>query len=214
MKRNKLITRVFALLTSLVLVLALALPCFADENDQPTDDYVTVRIRSSDDLLNCNLEKGVTYIALFYCDYLGQVTSGRCTFSTNTSGIFFLVYNGTGSQPGAIYNESLVLGNSSDVGYAYTVVYFDGTEESESVPLDDIEFTLLVFVPSQEDDIIEEQGWYGQIKNIIKDAVFGSDTVLNDSQEFTLNQIALWLSLVVILLPFVIVAVIVVRCFR
>lgn len=57
-------------------------------------------------------------------------------------------------------------------------------------------------------------GWFGEIFTIIKNAVFGEETVLDANQNFVLTQISLWLTLIVILLPLVVVAIVLVRCFR
>lgn len=68
--------------------------------------------------------------------------------------------------------------------------------------------------PEEPEEPDMPNGWYGELFTIIKNAVFGENAVLDANQNFVLTQISLWLTLLVILLPLVVVAVILVRCFR
>lgn len=213
MKNKKLLTRIFALLASLTLVVALALPCFADETDPLPTDYGYKRVYSYAELL---------------ASYNGGVVEGSCIFrdhfdtdNYNYGSIYLasddrVLISFTLPTSSGIYFYTIEIYSDDTILFQY--VYFeDGQEDdffTETVTWNAIDLFILVPVPVDDNNIIEEQGWYGQIKNIIKDAVFGSDTVLNDSQEFTLNQISLWLSIIVLLLPLIVVAVIVARCFR
>lgn len=55
---------------------------------------------------------------------------------------------------------------------------------------------------------------YNQIYEIIKTAVFETEHVLTAGQTFALEQISLWLSLAVLLLPLIVGVAILVRCVR
>lgn len=55
---------------------------------------------------------------------------------------------------------------------------------------------------------------YNQIVQIITDAVFGSGAVLEASQEFVITQIATYMSLGVVLLPFIVVCIIVAKLLK
>lgn len=214
MKNKKLLTRMFALLGSLVLVVALALPCFADETDQPSTDYVYKQVSSYVDLLSC-VNDSAWYVSCIFKEHFDYdaFCYGSISYYSD-DGLFRISYNVP--TPNGFYQYYIDIADLDYVVFGY-YYYIDGEVDEqilENIHWDDFELYVLVPASVDDDNIIEEQGWYGQIKNIIKDAVFGSDTVLNDSQEFTLNQISLWLSLIVILLPLIVVAVILVRCFR
>lgn len=250
---KKLLTRLFALLASLVLVLALAVPCFADGliseesyclktitfTDRPslwawlTENYSLVQravlsvslapvpvvydsinIRYSGDELSNVLFTGFYPLSIeetsvrYMQNYISITDTGAEALlaekyvtlqdvSDSPSGLSYVLFgDGTPSEIPDAYWEQL--------GVNVTIYYYD-------------EFTLPVSpeTPNEPNTPAEpEAGWYGQVKTIIKNAVFGENTLLNEAQQFTLDQISLWLTLVVILLPLIVGAVILVRCFR
>lgn len=56
-------------------------------------------------------------------------------------------------------------------------------------------------------------GMFGQLYNILRDAIFGKDVSLDDSQDFVLTQISTWMTYIVILLPILVVGLILFRMF-
>ena len=62
-------------------------------------------------------------------------------------------------------------------------------------------------------DNATRSGMFGQLYNILRDAIFGKDVSLDDSQDFVLTQISTWMTYIVILLPILVVGVILFRIF-
>lgn len=56
-------------------------------------------------------------------------------------------------------------------------------------------------------------GMFGQLYNILRDAIFGKDVILDNSQDFVLTQISTWMTYIVILLPILVVGIVLWRVF-
>lgn len=212
MKNKKLLTRLFALLASLVLVLALSLPCFAEENDQLPTDYIYKRVYNYSDL-----------ILLTNSDTFGVPCIVREMFDSEvfvygqlkyyTDGFFSISWTFYGADQ-YYYTLRFLADN-----LLLTVVTFDQsgnqTSESHNLTWDDVSIFILVPVSSSSaDSTTPSSDMYSNLFNILKDAVYGSDAELTGSQEYALTLISTILTYATILLPVILVIFIAVWCFK
>lgn len=235
MKNKKLLTRIFALLASLVLVGALAVPCFADA--QTSDqDYVINSITFTDgnsayQWLTENYDR-VQKVFLYQGGELYGASSNLVSF-TNSSDIH--MFNVSVS----IFSDFVVEGSSSSL--SSVVVLFNLTSENTQLANTSIDFVngqavmlsgqpsitfsntywssagitmtceyVTEYVPKDNNT---RSGMFGQLYNILRDAIFGKDVALDDSQDFVLTQISTWMTYIVILLPLLVVGIILYRVF-
>lgn len=241
MKKIKLIKIVVAVVTALVFCIALAVPCFADSPTESTD-YVINTITFTDGnaayrWFSENNESVVRVIAGISPVPMSISFNSFLTY-TDDSGAFidfvgssFLFSNvvdlGYGSDE--IRTQGLTFRLSAD-SICFTVIpiemnFVDGSYPSISdvilyeVSNDSWGDTLGVYmtveytteyVPKEN---TTRSGMYGQLYNILRDAIFGKDVPLDDSQDFVLTQISTWMTYIVILLPILVVGFILFRMF-
>lgn len=215
MKNKKLFMRLFALLASLVLVFALALPCFADETDPPPTDYLYKRVFSYSDIL---LLKD-----LFYIDVSCIVKESlevdsyfiaKLNFDVATDS--FIVYYERITNDSFVTMQ-LVIDSSDNISFIVIYSYFDGSVETYNYSLDWGSVVLYILVPATADDVnssIPSSDMYTNLFNILKDAVYGSDPELTGSQEYALTLMSTILTYATILLPVILVIFIAVWCFK
>ena len=221
MKNKKLLTRLFALLASLVLVFALALPCFADDA-QPEVQYQDFVIDSFEDLnafVALNLS-GVYSATLYNGNLSDYVFYGAVDVSNN------IYFTGTVSfaNDGHLFLQTF----SADFdvalisGYSFLADYVDNQFEYEALPQQydsfDESLRLVIYnVPvssTPADPATPSSDMYSNLFNILKDAIYGSDVELTGSQEYALTLISTILTYATILLPVILVIFIAVWCFK
>lgn len=217
MKNKKLLTRIFALLASLVLVVALAVPCFAAETDQPPTDYIYKRVYSYDELIAYfNFDNQA-----FPCIVKERMDSdtyfnGDAVFTTSVDSVF--VYWRYGDLYGLTNYELHITDNTDTFELIVSVYPVDEDPSSSTYELTWSDFELYVLVPvssdSSTDPSAPSSDMYSNLFNILKDAVYGLDVELTGSQEYALTLISTILTYATILLPVIIVIIIVAWCFK
>lgn len=224
MKNKKILSRVLAFSATLLLIVALALPCFADEPNNTTRSvYVTVMEEFTDRASLYN----------FLTNHFGDLVSVRFTmdglvmdfnsfvyipnddtYRFSTIMPIYDVYNSDGFLN--VYSVDItsvgsVLGNWT---YGFDVYPVDVSDEQWSL------FGITAGVIYRTELVLEDSatpirtGMFGQLYSILRDAIFGKDVVLDSNQDFVLTQISTWMTYIVILLPILVVGLIVFKLFR
>ena len=283
MKNKKIITRVLTLLASVVLVFALTLPCFADEEQNVVYDSFIEQIPVE---MNTPALEGLIYMTGVDIMEYDTVCSGYLSNGENLLGLgdnpdvsFFLQGDfviGVGQSDTLFLQNHVVLISCSSVSmtvfiyeylpsddpvafftyginardgltYAYLVEFgitgmSFSVEDASSVSIayglynhytnlhNNVPSVLFgssdVLHPATYRTAYEQgslsggdsgdtvrSGMFGQLYNILKDAIFGSDVTLDNNQDFVLTQISTWLTYIVLLLPILVVAIILWRVF-
>lgn len=225
MQNKKLLTRLSAVLACLVLVVALAVPCFADETTTTDNSYSVVKTLTFTDRptlyawLNENassvlrvtvvldgfpkpvvydsiiilVDETVTYQFSQSHFYFNDLISSYVSFANVTDSSLELTEGYiTGDFPAA--NSSVPDEAWSAWNISATVVYLSEYEESDP-------------------NAPTRSGLFGELYYIIRDALYGKNAVLDPTQEFALTQVSTWMTYIVILLPFLVVAIILFRVF-
>lgn len=216
MKNKKILSRVLAVIAALVLVVALAVPCFADEIPPIKDNqYVVGEIQfdTYDQMVNWYYENMTAIFAVKVYDYevFYKTGDGFCSYSMSLFDQQVVhttfVIKSFNFNNGDCYYEEL-FGNYSAGEVALTSIYKSNLNPS------DVVFLYYTTASSGGSDAPTRSGMFGQLFTIIKDAIFGQDAVLDSTQEFTLTQISTWMTYIVLLLPIFVVAAILIKCFR
>lgn len=218
MKNKKLLTRLFALLASLVLVLALALPCFAEEADSSQQYLLTERSFNSYNEFYQYVMANPQFIAyVFMQDTNGMVF--RFSGTISILAVFTCDLRYTENDAYQNVEVSVVLAPTSA---SYITKLNDN--EPDVISLDESALNTLFsgasiyiyesaqFAPT--DPSTPSSDMYSNLFNILKDAVYGSDAELTGSQEYALTLISTILTYATILLPVILVIFIAVWCFK
>lgn len=242
MKKIKPIKIIVAVVTALVFCIALAVPCFADSPTEGTD-YVINTITFTDgntayEWFVQNSESVVKVMAglnafpqsvSFNTFFTSFDDSGA--FSSIVGSLFMLtdvvdLNNGSAE----IHTQSFMFDLNADwICFTASPIDMNFVDNSPSVvvpsilweiPNDNwadfnggvymtVEYTT-EYVPKEN---TTRSGMFGQLYNILRDAIFGKDVLLDDSQDFVLTQISTWMTYIVILLPILVVGVVLFKIF-
>ena len=285
MKKNKISIRIFAIIATLILTFALAIPCFADEEQNEVYDSFISQIPAEmntpaleglmymvgDDLMAFDTvcsgyvtaEQDLTGFAghdsdfqavvqgdfvidnageIYFCQNYYLVVSSSADFLTiviledldlDTSIVAFFTYGISIDDMGLHYaylgdlnvgGMSIPVEDASSVSIAYGL-YNNTTGLHNNVP--SVLFgSFDVLHPATYSTAYEQgtlgggdngdtvcSGMFGQLYNILKDAIFGSDVTLDNNQDFVLTQISTWLTYIVLLLPILVIGIILWKVF-
>lgn len=274
MKNKKILSRVLALFATVVLMVTLAVPCFADA---AIDDALTSfnGSLSSDAYNPAYLElvdgMGSTF---FEADTLisGRLVGVGDRFYLSSAnygiyqlhGIVSVVADGVQLNPSLggyievmFYDEYLSIEFVDDSDDVYLWLDCSYNYQDGSVIVDDVQgnvavnnvyvaiaggndnlsalgfispalhvdgYNNVVYYPrtflsgygsnADGSTVPTRSGLFGKLYYILRDAVYGSNVVLDNAQDFTLTQISLWMTLAVVLLPIICVVVITVKLLR
>ena len=239
MKNKKILTRLFAVLVTLLLVVTMALPCFADMQGEDVNEFLPAL--GYVDVDPIALKNGDVFdVNGFYQYVIYRVYEGDPETYTLWKGLegdcCVVAPNGVAYAPESVAitwssSASAYIVDLIDDNYRITVnagissstplyIYLRDYPPTYNVPeYNNYWWKLSPYFDAYivgEEPIpdVSSNGWYAEIYNIIKEAVFGADTALDASQQFVLTQMATWLSYGLILLPIIICLLILVRCFR
>lgn len=237
MKNKKIIARILAFCASLLLIVALAIPCFADVTEPSTlavQSYTFIDNQSIVDFVSQNADR-IAYISFTLVNgdsvATGFVQNLNIVQSNSTGEFQYLSGNSITYIIQDYYNvsaslyvievdlEGLRIGSTEIDFNSGETITVNGQEGTQLVP--DEYFSLLglsitvgvyeEFTPTVDPidpDAPTRTGLYGNLYYIIRDAIFGENALLDASQEFTLTQIATVMTYAVLLLPFIVVAII------
>lgn len=229
MKNKKLLTRLFALFASLVLVLALALPCFADTVSSDvyvTRDFTVSTVAEFQEILNTYNDQIIsfTFTYMLYGSTATRVVLDDirvadnfvyacAVFQENTqrAETFCLLLN----SPANLCTLNRFIWQKSNDAWSCTQEQLMSASGTLSYQL--IITVREVYVGSSGGDdnsSIPSSDMYSNLFNILKDAVYGSDAELTGSQEYALTLISTILTYATILLPVILVIFIAVWCFK
>lgn len=111
----------------------------------------------------------------------------------------FVIFVGFRNSPAFMNDLSVLLGGTQD-SVAYPAEFLQGYTSNTGSGSAPIEPT--------------RSGMFGQLYYTLRDAIFGEDVVLDGTQDFTLTQMATWLTYAVALLPAIICVCFCFKCFR
>lgn len=230
MKNKKLIARLGAIFAAVLLVSLMALPCFADEptvpDDTPAPEQKVLTEYYFDDY------------AEFY-SYITTIDVPELLFPASDASIINLQFTSLLYSDGGAVSVVYSCRTYFFVSLVDVVVIF--TENDATIFIDNgvTEYDPEVFtieeldaiftssccwvyqklqIPETPDtptdpDAPTRSGLYGECYYIIRDALYGKNAVLDSTQEFAITQVSTWMTYIVILLPFVVVAIILFRIF-
>lgn len=230
MKRNKLITRVFALLASLLLVFALALPCFADvaaSNQMVLKEYTVTTFAEFKEIY-AQYWEAIVFVSYTIPDSnVFNFTDLQCTSnalyatatyvaSTSRFTTVTFTYDGLSSS----LKSTNVICTIDQYGglTSNSTSVIDVTASTDTLPYP---VTLTVLEELAAEDSGNEDApsapatdMYSDLYYVLKDAIYGADVELTGSQEYALTLISTILTYATVLLPVLLVVGIAVWCFK
>lgn len=242
MKKIKPIKIIVAVVTALVFCIALAVPCFADSPTEGTDYVInTVTFTDGNSAYEWFTQNSENVVKVTAGAALAPELIPFNTFFTSfdDSGAFsgivgslFMLTDVVDLNNGSaeIQTQSFMFELNADwIRFTASPIDMNFVDNSPSVvdpsilweiPNDNwadflggiymtVEYTT-EYVPKEN---TTRSGMFGQLYNILRDAIFGKNVSLDDSQDFVLTQISTWMTYIVILLPILVVGVILFRIF-
>lgn len=274
MKNKKFIARALALFATVVLMVALAVPCFADA---AIDDALTSFNGSlSSDAYNpayLDLVDGMGS-TFFDADTLisGHLVGVGDRFYLSSAnygtyqlhGIVSVVADGVQLNPSLggyievmFYDEYVSFAFVDDSDEVYLCLDCSYNYQDNSVIVDDVQgnvavnnvyvafaggndslsalgfvspalhgegYDNVVYYPraflngygsnADGSTVTTRSGLFGKLYYILRDAIYGQNVVLDNAQDFTLTQMATWLTYAVVLVPIIFAVVVTVKMFR
>ena len=113
-------------------------------------------------------------------------------------------------EPNEVYYQD---GNGQVYVDVHTLGYLNDNEWGAYQFSVTVKYLDEIELPEADPDAPTRTGLYGECYHIIRDALYGKNAVLDSTQEFAITQVSTWMTYIVILLPFVVVAIILFRIF-
>lgn len=230
MKNKKILARILALCSVLVLLISMSIPVFADEQStQESPVYVIHKVEFTDfdtmfAWLKSNYQK-VTSVSFV------QPSDGVTYTASNVVYLYDPLYDSF------IIGSSVVVPDLDDETFYFTLgLYYDSESGAQThliagwtnndpivnliVPASYWSDFGLRFTVNYMEELVTDgsatpirSGFFGQLYYLLRDAIFGKDVVLDSAQDFTLTQISTWMTYIIILLPIIVIAIFLWRVF-
>jgi hypothetical protein len=218
--KNKVFSRVFALVGVAVLMFALAVPCFADAPAPVRQDivaYTFTDVASFSEFIYTLDDYTSLDRVTFYVESFGEGILNDVGISFDDS-MFFVASNVN------VYNANIdgVTGTiitwlyfTEETPDEFTLIqgminFVDGSSSVSNdisyVITDDDTFSITVYCLRDSGSTAPtKSGLFGQLYNILADAIYGDGAVLDGTQDFALTLVVTLLVLATVLLPVLLV---------